>query len=286
MTRLCFFVVLRDFEIDYAEKIFSPLIRECESVCRIHCQIKFFIQTDDSSKLKISTSFEAACVSVIFIDYCSLSRARNIALETSSHDCNYFMFLDCNSFVSSDSFLEIEERVLAGFKIMAGVARFQGLHFRAADENFEGDVGSLTRYRLLRSPYVWSYVFKADCVDGIFFDENIGIGSNGIVQCGEDIIFLADTLRILGLAAFEFNNKIVVDKPMRPEGLVKQKLYSFGQGAIWRRLLGSYRNVFGLPVLLLHIFLFFGNGFRHFIVGGSDGKKVFVGRVKGFMYRC
>jgi hypothetical protein len=136
----------------------------------------------------------------------------------------------------------------------------------------------------LKDTYVWCYFFTMNSVKR--FDESIGPGASELYKSGEDTLMIADLVVANGEMTIHQSNELSVIHPPRPSDFSKHLLYAAGAGHVYARLIRikKYREVIGLPYLLLQTSLFFGNAFFRCVLFKKNSLSILIRRINSFVY--
>lgn len=156
---------------------------------------------------------------------CSLSKARNIGLEYVKGEFVGFPDDDC----------WYEEDTLYKVLCYLSQGKYQGVTGKGTNENGELTSKFLTHASVLTTAHSYSaisytlfFVFKR----GLFFDENIGVGSPYNIGSGEETDYLLNLMEKYNYKVY-YDPSIIVHHPTNAIydwSVVKKKTYSYARG--------------------------------------------------------
>ena len=273
-------VSLRENEYKAAFECLTKIKKTFDSQTNTSIGVELFIQRKMPSYLGMDEN--PNFFSYHNIEQCSLSKARNIAFRKSGHKYRYVAFFDNFTCIDDYSCRCIAYAIDVDIDIICGQSLFQSKR-RAQPDDYRYRVHKeRSRFFILRYPFIWSYIFKTDIIRNVEFDETVGVGSLGLVQCGEDTLFLADIIRKNPKHKFTYFPALTFTKPPRQLDNSKRLQYSFGQGVIWRQVFNTYKKEFNIINVSIHIILFFINGILMLALRKEKSFAILVNRVRGF----
>lgn len=213
-------------------------------------------------------------VELIIAPYRNVSRARNQGIKYAiEYGYSKIIFHDASVFYPKRSAIAILN------SIDANRVRVIPMNF---DEIIMSDVCSnseqySTRMRWvdpIRYPYLASYVFNTSEINKLFIEE-IGLGDNTSINCGEDTLFILSYFGRFSQKLLVFDKIRVVHS--RRLGYEKHATYARGQGSLYRYLLCKEFNL----IILLYVIAFIGNALLRLVLLRDRSWEIICLRLNG-----
>lgn len=233
----------------------------------------------NSTKNKIQPH-HSTNIKFIFIEYFSVSLARNIGIENSKFLDGTLYLLDCDALPTINTLDFFYDIFIRGYKIAAvklkwGVPNIHPINNISLSYKCKGKIFSIF------NSFLSCYMLDLDLINKnrIKFNENLGPGLNSKYKSGEDLIFLQDYLLHIN-TDIPFSQYDFVFHPKRDSLNTKQLIYSEGQIAVAKYL---FNNHYGYKIKfssLFYLFLLFLNSFKKIIFFENNSLKLLINRFR------
>ncbi|MGP4846104.1 hypothetical protein ACTXGQ_18385 [Marinobacter sp. 1Y8] len=218
--------------------------------------------------------FEEGCYLLKKVNYLSVSRARNDAIEYARFNGFHRLIFHDVSIVYTLGYLKWIRCQRSG-ELLSGSYEFTD------DLDNRGSEGPalMTEFDDFRDNFVCSYVFPLSA-EFPHFDERFGPGESSVFASGEDFLFLRQFFKLNPeLRSFvRFSGNGILHPP-RPKDNSKQLAYAKGQGKIHQIFLLEEKSLYSV----WRCALFFGNALCRALLFRKNWLKILFLRIKGFL---
>lgn len=207
----------------------------------------------------------------------SLSAKRNVGVKYAHrHNFDFCYFQD--SFVyCSESFVRASNQFLESrFDFM--YSNIEWSDYRENEESVPMIGSSREVDSSVLRGFLWRYFFRVHALDGVLFNESVGVGADTRIQAAEDSLFLLRMNQRNPKWLVSFYPNSLVFHPPRPSDFSKHVKYSYAQAVFFRYLIGQQISVHAIA----QVVLFFGNAIYRYIRCLPNSKQILLERIKGF----
>ena len=239
-------------------------------------QICVIVQTTNQILLEASNN-------VIYkkVPYRSVSHARNIGLDTLSHECEYMYFLDQDALPTVSFLQQAKINMDNKLDVWSGKIFWTS---DSCDHCLHEDSKSilLNSFFVPFTSFLGCYFFKSNLIVGhdIRFNENLGPAEDTYLKTGEDILFICEFFSKHQIFYYLSCPNLKVFHPKRPADNSKTLMYLDGQAAAAKHCITCQDLNFRIRLAsLLYYCLFIINGFKKFIFNETEGFLIFRKRI-------
>jgi hypothetical protein len=251
----------------------------------INVQVYIILQSRfDTIPISIKQYEKHDFISVYMVGFFSVSKARNYGIDLIPKSKQDFVYLLDSDALPGISFFEMIKRCSVE-EIPVSVGRI--IWERNNAELLKQKSDSVSDYKKksvnrIINPLLWSYLIRADLLERVRFNEQIGPANFTRIKSGEDVIFFYELININNIKFIYYFNQGYVFHPPRPKDMSKQLLYAEGQGALYRFLfctkkLTKYQKVH----LFFKFILFVGNTFFRVVLFKPKSMTILIKRFNG-----
>lgn len=234
---------------------------------------------------------EKLSIRLVYTPIKSTSHARNLGIRILSElekTPENVIFLDSDSFITSDSWSEIIHISNQNLDEIHEIeVKWEG-QLKPAEFKFINTPPSRRikwQNRMFRT-YLWTLLIPTHLIiqPAIRFNEKIGPGENTILKSGEDTIFLLDLFQRNKIKDLIYHSDLHVQHPSRPLDNSKRLTYALGQGNLFRVLIANTTDKTFFVYLLGWLTLFLGNTLFMLITFKPNALAIAKMRLKGLLF--